>query len=500
MELYPYQIDVIRKIEGAIESGKRCVLLQAATGSGKTVIAAELIKRATARKEGVVFLAHRYELITQTSDKLLSFGIDHAILKAGFPMHLHKRVQVASVPTLFSRAVRGKKIDMPRAKWLFVDEAHHVRAMSYMRIVDAYPDGNVIGLTATPCRHDGRGLGNVFEALIECLDIRELTQQGFVVPARVFAPVRPDLTGVRVQRGDYVESELAARVDTGKLVGDIVEHWHRLGEQRPTVCFAVNVPHSRHIQREFDKAGVPCGHIDGSTPLEDRTRTLGELTAGKLNVVTNCMVLTEGWDCPTASCEIIARPTKSLGLFRQMIGRILRPAPGKTDAIVLDHAGGVFAHGLPDDHIEWTLDQDTRAENHQHSARGTGPYTPQLVTCPKCSAVRLEGKPCPVCGWQPQRKPSAVEFDDGELGEIGRDRQPKPTEWTVDQQFAFYRQLMGYGRLKGYKQAWCAHKFSERFGQFPPWAWNRAEPMTPSGAVQAWVRSRNLAYVRSLGR
>jgi hypothetical protein len=184
-----------------------------------------------------------------------------------------------------------------------------------------------------------------------------------------------------------------------------------------------------------------------------------------------------------------------------MIGRVRRPAANKSDAVILDHSGGVFQHQfLPDDKIAWTLDEDERAENCTQSARTAAPHAPQLVTCPKCTAVRLEGKPCPVCGWQPQRPPRAIDFADGELGEVGRDRLPKPTEWTVEQQFAFYRQLMGYAVERGYKQAWAAHKHKERFGEFPPWAWNRAEPMSPSGAVAAWVRARNLAYVRSLGR
>ena len=223
-----------------------------------------------------------------------------------------------------------------------------------MAVVEAYPDARIIGLTATPCRMDGRGLGNVFQELVQCPDVAELTRMGFLVPAKVFAPVRPNLKGVRVRAGDYVEGDLAQRVNTNKLVGDIAQHWFRLGERRKTVVFAVNVAHSLHIRDEFRKAGVLAEHLDGTTPREHRKRILKELATGKINLISNVGVLGEGWDCPEVSCAILARPTKSLGLFRQMIGRILRPAPGKTDAIVLDHAGGVFAHGLPDDPIQGT--------------------------------------------------------------------------------------------------------------------------------------------------
>jgi superfamily II DNA or RNA helicase len=365
-----------------------------------------MIAGAVARRAHVVFVGHRRELTEQTSANLYAAGVDHGIVQAGFPARPGALVQVCSIRTLRARAMRTQSIDLPPADLLFIDECHHARARPYERLIASHPNAILIGMTATPCRGDGRGLGNIFEVLVEAPSVAELTSLGFLVPAKIFAPVRPDLSGISVERGDY-ETQLAKRVDTAQLVGDIIEHWLRLGENRPTVVFAVNVAHSQHIQREFTKAGVACGHIDGSTPVEERTRTLAELAAGKLKVVSNRMVLTEGWDCPIASCEVIARPTKSLGLFRQMIGRILRPAPGKTDALVLDHAGGVFARGLPDDHIHWTLDQDSRAENRQHDARGTQ-HAPQLVTCPKCSAVRMEGRPCPVCGWRPQRPPRPV--------------------------------------------------------------------------------------------
>ena len=496
MELFPYQAALVAEIGALLASSVSRVLLQAATGAGKTVIAAELIKRAVAVRQPVVFIADRLELITQASKKLLRFDIDHGIIKAGFDMHLGKKVQVASVQTLFARAVRNKKIDLPRADWVFIDEAHHVRAMTYMAIVKAYSAARIIGLTATPCRLDGRGLGNVFQALVQCPEVAELTRLGFLVPAKVFAPVRLNLNGLKAANGDYVRSELADRVNTDALVGDIVEHWFRLGERRRTVVFAVNLGHGQHITWEFRKADVAVEMLDGTTPTDERNRILADLAAGKLNIVVNCMVLTEGWDCPEASCAVLARPTKSLGL----VGRILRPAPGKSDALVLYHAGGVFAHGLPDDPISWVLESDGKAENTVHASRGATPHAPALTTCPRCSAVRLEGRPCPVCGWRPMRAPRPVDVADGELGQVMRDGVARASEWSECEKLTFYRQLMGVATQRGYKSAWAAHKYAERFGGFPPWSWNRQGPLPPSGAVSAWVRARNLAYATSLPR
>ena len=258
--------------------------------------------------------------------------------------------------------------------------------------------------------------------LIETATVSDLITARHLVPTKVFAPVRPDLSGVRVERGDYVEKQLSERMNTAQLVGDIIEHWHRLGERRPTVIFAVNVAHSVHIRDEFRRSGVLAEHIDGSTPLEGRDAILAKLAAGTIEIITNCQVLTEGWDCPEVSCIVLARPTKSLGLYRQMVGRVLRPcrATGKSDALVIDHSGAVFMHGFVDDPITWELLQDRRAENKAHSARGTY-QAPSLTTCPECSAVRFEGQPCPVCHWRPVTKARSVEVVDGELG-----GQPRP--------------------------------------------------------------------------
>ncbi len=184
---------------------------------------------------------------------------------------------------------------------------------------------------------------------------------------RVYAPVTPDLKGVHTRLGDYVENQLADRMDRPKLVGDIVTHWHKFGERRRTVAFAVSVQHSIHIRDEFVKSGVRCEHIDGTTPKPERDASLARLASGEIEVVTNCMVLTEGWDMPEVGCCILARPTSKMGLYRQMIGRVLRPAEGKRDAIVLDHSGAVFRHGFVEDRVEWTLDPDHLAKNQAHA-------------------------------------------------------------------------------------------------------------------------------------
>jgi DNA repair protein RadD len=495
-QLRPYQRDVIERIDARVtREGVRRELLVAPTGSGKTVIAVAIIRAAQDRGERVLFLCHRRELVKQAHEKLYTQGgIDAEIIQAGFEPRPAQRVQIASVATLWARAYRGTRMERPAADLVIVDEAHHVRARTWTGILDSYPDAVILGMTATPCRGDGRGLGSTFQEIVECPQVLELIDQGWLVRTKVYAPSTPDLTGVRVERGDYVESQLAERVDTAQLVGDIVEHWHRLADRRKTVVFATGVAHSVHIRDEFLRSGVLAEHIDGTTPTDERDDILKHLSRGEIELVTNCLVLTEGWDQPDVSCIILARPTKNMGLFRQMVGRVLRPAPGKADALVLDHAGAVFTHGLVEEPVLWTLATDKRAENPEQTARDKH-TKPALTACPECKAIRTQGQPCPACGWRPRPKPQHFDVIDGDLMLVGSRKEP----WTIAERMGFYQELLGVARRRGYPDGFAYYKFKEKFGAAPPRGWPKT-PRDPSDATLSWVRSRLIAYAKSKQR
>ena len=473
-ELRDYQRKARAGLEAAWASGKRKLLLVAPTGSGKTTCAADLIEGAAAKGTPTLFVAHSKELIGQASTRLTQFGLPHGIIKSGVPATPGALVQVASIQTLVRR-------EAPPAGLIVFDEAHRALAAQYEKIRENYPNAVIIGLTATPIRLDGRGLGDVFEELVECAKVEDLVSRGVLMRPRVFAPSTPDLKGVGTSKGDYHRLKLASAMDKPHLVGDIVETWHRLGGGQRTIVFAASVAHSRSIREAFRAAGVAAEHIDGQTPDAERDAILAGLAAGTVTVVCNYGILAEGYDCPAAAVCVLARPTKSLGLYLQMVGRVLRPdeASGKTEAIVLDHAGCALTHGLPTTPRHWGLDATPAKEK-----------APSVRQCTKCYAVAPGGTAvCPECGASypaPKREAPTVRTRAGELLELTEEQlmwrgQPvKPvSHWRREHpsvrgksaapadQAALLRALAEYGAQRGYKPTWAAMQFSLVAGFFP---------------------------------
>lgn len=498
-ELREYQIDVLNRIDAAVATGTRRIILVAPTGSGKTVMAADLINRNLEAGRRILFMAHRRELISQAAKKLFDVGVDSGIIQAGFPMRVGEPVQVASVQTLWARAMRGSAIELPPANVVIVDEAHRAMARTYRKIIDEFPAAIIIGLTATPCRGDGRGLGSIFEAIIECPSTDELIKGGYLVPTKVYAPSTPNLKGVKIVAGDYVENQLSERVDKPQLVGDIVTHWLKLANGRKTIVFAVDVAHSVHIRDEFLKADVKAAHIDGNTPAEERDQILKDFRDDNLEVVTNCQILTEGYDEPSVSCIVLARPTKHMGLYRQMIGRVLRPYAEKTHALVLDHAGATFQHGFAEDPVAWTLDESKRAESPAHIARSQNKRS-GLTTCPACKAIRYAGDPCPACGWRPKPVARAADFIDGDLQHLDRNGRRKPDGPNQIDKDRFYAQLLWIANERGYKAGWAAHKYKEKFQVWPARRADQIQLIEPDAVVRSWVRSRMISWAKSRER
>lgn len=496
MELRPYQVDAISNLRLAIAQGKRSPVLVMPTGSGKTLVAKAMIESAIAKGRSVLFLAPRRELIFQTCEKLEQAGIYHGVIMSGERPRLMTGVQVACVPTLHRR-LADKRIFLPAADLVLIDEAHLAISRTTREVLDAYPQAVKVGLTATPCRGDGQGLGVVFDDLVLGPTITELTAQGYLVPARYFAGrERPDLKGVKLQAGDYSAGELGERMDRKELVGDVVSNWLRLASDRKTVVFAVNIAHSLHLRECFESAGVRTAHLDCNTPTEERRGILRDLREGSLQVLVNVDVMTYGVDVPAISCAVLARPTKSLVRYMQSIGRVLRPYPGQQDVLVLDHGCCVDDLGFVDDPVEWSL--DGKAGKEKVAVRKERQEAAEM-TCKACGNIYRPAPACPNCGAQSARKAKPVEVIDADLTELDRNKRRQNREWTREQKEQFYAELLGYSKQKRYAQGWAAHKYRAKFGVWPN-AHSGTGPREPGAEALAWIRHIQIRYAKGSQR
>lgn len=436
--LRPYQVNAISQAVAAIWNRP---ILVSPTGSGKTVMGTEIVKELDVP---TLWLAHRTELIDQAATSLRDNGLHVGIIKAGRDADSTAQVQVASIQSLIRR-------DKPDASLIVIDEAHHATASTYRTILDAYPSACVLGLTATPFRTDGRGLGDIFQNIIVSAYTDELVQAGFLHAPKVYASAPPDLRGVKITAGDYNLAQLSARM-TDDSVREIVAEWQKRSTGRATVAFAVDVEHSKAIAAAFNAAGIVAEHLDGTTEPEIRRSMLDRLRTRQTMVVSNVDVWTEGTDLPFLETAIIARPTASLCKHLQIIGRIMRTCEGKTTAIVLDHAGNHHQHGLVTRRIKYSLADNDKVG----SADPLG-----LRQCLACFVLYESSlSACPECGHVPT--PNQRARTDGVIGgplsEFVEDFEYRRRIWN----------LIESERLANcYKPGWSLFRYEERFGHKP---------------------------------
>lgn len=477
ISLRDYQEDMIGGTRRALKSVRR-VLLQAPTGAGKTVLASFMISQTAARGDSAWFICHRAELVEGTSKTFTKFGIRHGIIAAGITGNLREPVQICSIDTL-----KGRLATLKTPRIAIIDEAHHSGAAGWMKVIQWLTDNGalIIGLSATPERLDGRGLDDLFDDLVPGPQPGWLIDNGHLAPYRVFAPHIPDMKGVRKQMGDFSKKDNAERMDRPKLTGDIIAHWRRYAEGVRTVAFAVNVAHSQHLAESFTLAGIPAAHLDGGTPKAERKRIIEAYADGSIQVLTNVDLFGEGFDLSsiaqrdvTIDAVIQARPTQSLSLHLQQVGRALRPAPGKI-AIILDHAGNAMSHGLPDDDREWSLDGK---QSRKKAANDNAPPPPMI--CNSVALHRRKGEGCfnairvplpthcPHCGSELEGRGTAkpVEVGDGELRELtDADKAQLRAKRNIEQAEAkTLGELVALGQRRGYKSpmTWAQKVFAGR--------------------------------------
>lgn len=449
--LREYQIDLIEKARERMKAGVKSLIITAPTGSGKTCLTAYMLAEAERRRLRSLFLVHRRELIKQSVDTMLEFGITPGVIAAEEPEHPERLVQVASVQTLVRRLIK-----YPKPKLIVTDEAHHSAASTWRKIIRTYNDAYHIGLTATPARHDGRPLGEFYDEIISGPSVTDLIAQNYLCPFKVYIPPQIDLTGVHTRMGDYDRHELELVSNKAVITGSAINEYKKHADGQRAVIFCVTIKHSQDVCAQFNSVGIVTEHVDGETPKNKRDAAVERFRNGETKVLTNVDLFGEGFDLPAMQAVFLLRPTKSLVLHRQQLGRVLRPYPGKTNAIILDHAGNIQRLGLPDEEIEWTLlgrvKRDTKREK-------------PIRMCPECFAANsINALQCSECGYKFPAKERKIAQAPGELIEIkSRIIARKEVGRARDLQ-----SLIALGKARGYRYPtqWAHFVFNARVKKY----------------------------------
>lgn len=406
IQLRNYQQAMIDDARQAYRAGHRAVLFQLPTGGGKTITASTVVHGASQKGNVTWWLCHRRELASQASQTFHSLGIPHGTVQQGFVSNPHACVQVASIQTIVRRLN-----ELPAPSLIVFDEAHHIGAAQWDAIYHRFPGAKVLGLTATPWRLDGVGLGRWFGHMTNGPTVADLIETGSLSRYRLFAPAKPDLSGVAMTAGDYQRGALAKAMDKPQIVGDAIGHYQRLCAGKRAVAFAAGVQNSINIAEQFNAAGIAAEHVDGSMPADQRDAAVDRFRRGETLVLCNADLFGEGFDVPAIEAAILLRPTKSLSLYLQQAGRALRPFAGKSEAIILDHAGNSITHGLPDDERTWDLaDREKRRKGEKVEV--------PVRQCRECFFVYRPAPKCPNCGHAPPVQARELEVVEGTLAEV----------------------------------------------------------------------------------
>ena len=408
--LRPYQQDLLAKSRTALTPVGSRVMMQLPTGGGKTEIAGALLRDFLVDGHKAVWLTHREELAEQSANRLKEHWLIPAMpatevwQRGRAAPHMPNGVSVLKAQTVGRRNTGRLDIwaNYGPEDLLVVDEVHHSPAPGWERAITQWP-GRVWGLTATPWRLSQReGFDHLFHTLVVGPQTSEMQGKGYLAPSRVFAPKRDDRIkgGTVGQLGDFTEGGIEKATEQFVLTTLAVNFWQSMAAGRQTVAYAVSRGHADNLVRAFTDRGVAAAAILSGTSPGDRERAIEDFSTGKLTVLVNVAVATEGFDLPDASCVMMTRPTKSLALYLQMVGRGLRPKEDGSECLILDLAGNSEEHGLPEEHREWSLGARGNPElgdppaRHCHECNVVSHPARQI--CPQCGADL--GKPCLRCG------------------------------------------------------------------------------------------------------
>lgn len=439
MLLRDYQIDLVNKIKIELMHGKHAICCVLGCGGGKSVIQGTIAANANKKGNRVLFLVHRKELCEQIRNTFTCCGVDWDLTTVGMVQTVTRHISELDKPDI-----------------IITDECHLSTAKSYANIYNAFPDALKLGFTATPCRLNQGGLGNVYDALVQGVSTRWLIDNGHLSDYKHYSLQLADTSGLHTKGGEFVSSEVQELMEGKLIYGETVNNWLRIAKGKKTLVYCSSVTSSRETAEHFINQGISAAHLDGNTSAEVRADIMQQFRAGKVQVLCNCELFSVGLDVPDCECVILLRPTQSLTLYIQQAMRCMRADKNNPDkvGIIIDHVGNVYRHGFVDDNRNWTLDVKKRkAEN-----------LIKIKECPQCFAVYSADKTaCPECGYEchivkQTKDKKTVEID---LQEVKRQEDIKNAEYTEYQNCKTFSELVEFQKLRKYKFGWVLRKAIE---------------------------------------
>ena len=435
MNLRPYQEDLVNSVRECWKHGLKSPCITLPCGGGKSVIIAEIARRTAGNNRQVLFLVHRQELCQQ---------IDKTFRKMGVNMEFCEIYMVQTASRYLNR-IRDPTL-------IITDECHHSLATTYRRIYNHFPNAFRLGVTATPARLDGSGLGAVYDKLIIGPSAKWLIDSKFLSPYEYYGPSIVDLTGIKTVHGDYNAQDIEDKMLKKGVFGDVISSYRKLANGIKTICYCATVKHSQFMSEQFREAGISAVHIDGSTPSDTRDRIINKFRTGEISMLCNVDLISEGFDVPDCGAVIMLRPTKSLTLYIQQAMRCMRYRAGKT-AVIIDHVGNYARHGMPDDDREWSLEGKKKTKGKKEDVEGI-----PLRTCPKCFAVMPSAcKTCRECGYEFEEQESEIKEYNAQIERI----EGFTINYSTWRDCTSMQELQEYAKSHGYKSGWAYYKAKE---------------------------------------
>lgn len=450
-KLRSYQQEQEDEIYRSVKMGHRSIMVESPPRTGKTVLMADIARRATAKGNRVLFMVHRQEIVQQVVKTFQADGVDMNLTTIGMVQTITRHVDDLDPPQI-----------------IFVDEAHHALAETYQRVLRAFPKAYKLLFTATPYRLNGAGFTDIADDLITGKPVSWLIDHQFLAPVDYYAPSQIDASKLRTKRtGDYSEASIKEAMKP-KIYGNAVKHYLKLAAGKQAIAYTYNVDSAINLAQAFNSQGITARAVAGSTPKEERREIIEDYRAGKIKIVTNAELFTEGLDLPNVDCVIMLRPTQSLSLYLQFAMRSMNPREGKT-ATIIDHVGNVERFGLPTDDREWTLEGREKGKTSS-----SGATIKSVTVCQTCFASFYRtGGTCPYCGAALGEEKKLEVVDGAELKKVTRSRlaivkrleQSAATQNIAGKrpsELKSFKEIQAYAKLKGYRPGWSYYYAKQR--------------------------------------